>query len=114
MMTDFTTWTHYFKWDSEHEANGIDRQNTVGLTDDGTLASELEEQFRTLQEIVRTLNEIVLVNVIGEELELEMDDDTFVVKAKEKRGRGRPKNVEKYGLKKDGTAKKKPGRKKTR
>jgi len=73
-----------------------------------------KKRIEELEEQVRTLNEIVLVNVIGEELELEMDDDTFVVKAKEKRGRGRPKNVEKYGLKKDGTAKKKPGRKKTR
>lgn len=70
MMTDFTTWTHYFKWDSGHSANGIDRHNTVGLIDDGTLASELEEQFRSGDPLGEgvvwpTVAEISLVGALG-------------------------------------------------
>jgi hypothetical protein len=70
MMTDFTTWTHYFKWDSDHEANGIDRQNALGLIDDGTLASELEEQFRSGDPLGEgvvwpTVAEISLVGALG-------------------------------------------------
>lgn len=70
MMTDFTTWTHYFKWDSDHQANGIDRKNTLGLVDDGTLASELEEQFRSGDPLAEgvvwpTVAEISLVGALG-------------------------------------------------
>lgn len=70
MMTDFTTWTHYFKWDSEHAANGIDRHNPLGSIDDGTLAKELEGQFRSGDPLAEgvvwpTVAEISLVGALG-------------------------------------------------
>jgi len=70
MMTNFTTWTHYFKWDSEHKANGIDYKQVKGLNDDGKLAVELEGQVRSgdpLGEGVvwETVAEISLVGALG-------------------------------------------------
>jgi len=48
MMTTFTTWTHYFKWDSKHPKNGITvNENKIGLFDDGSMSTILEMQPRS-------------------------------------------------------------------
>lgn len=76
MMTNFTTWTHYFKWDSHHAANGIDHDHkkcqgvNANVNDDGIFAKELEGQVRSgdpLDEGVvwPTIAEISLVGALG-------------------------------------------------
>eukprot|EP01083_Nonionella_stella_P274570 932099_1 len=70
MMTDFTIWTHYFKWDSMHPMNGINRENVVGFVDDGTLTKDLEKQPRSgdphgVGVIWPTIAEISLVGALG-------------------------------------------------
>jgi len=70
MMTTFTIWTHYFKWDTNHPANGIDHTKPKGMLDDGSLAIELEKQFRSgdpLSEGVvwSTVAEMSLVGALG-------------------------------------------------
>jgi hypothetical protein len=85
MMTTFTTWTHYFKWDSLHPASGISdyagivpsaEQNNdqkgvaISRTDDGCLANELENQFRSGDPLTKgvvwpTIAEIGLVGALG-------------------------------------------------
>lgn len=48
LWTNFTTWTHYFKWDSLHPASGFSsEQPSSGKADiTGELANELESQPR--------------------------------------------------------------------
>jgi hypothetical protein len=70
MMTNFTTWTHYFKWDSEHKSNGIVHKESKGLNDDGKLAEELEGQVRSGDPLAEgvvwgTIAEISLVGALG-------------------------------------------------
>lgn len=70
MMTNFTTWTHYFKWDSHHSANGIDHKKCQGLNDDGIFAKELEGQVRSGDPLAEgvvwpTIAEISLVGALG-------------------------------------------------
>lgn len=50
LWTNFTTWTHYFKWDSSHAMSGIPtmNNNTPALVDtDGSVAGKLESQPRS-------------------------------------------------------------------
>jgi len=59
LLTNFTTWSHYFKWDSTHPAsgmvgvqgNGVDSTTATASasnTDvDGSLSSQLEQQHRS-------------------------------------------------------------------
>lgn len=51
LWTNFTTWTHYFKWDSSHAMSGIPTMNSNGslalVDSDGSLAQELEQQPRS-------------------------------------------------------------------
>lgn len=75
LWTNFTTWTHYFKWDSLHEMSGI--QSTDALDKkalvvdlDGSLSSELEAQPRSGDPlssgvVFPTLAEISLLGGIG-------------------------------------------------
>ena len=70
MMTDFTIWTHYFKWDSCHLMNGINRDNLVGVVDNGELTKELESQPRSGDPhgtgvVWPTIAEISLVGALG-------------------------------------------------
>lgn len=70
MMTDFTIWTHYFKWDSNHPMNGIDRGNIVGIVDDGRMTKEMESQPRSGDPhgtgvVWPTIAEISLVGALG-------------------------------------------------
>lgn len=70
MMTDFTTWTHYFKWDSNHAMNGIDRDKIEGRIDDGSLTKALESQPRSGDPhgagvVWPTIAEISLVGALG-------------------------------------------------
>ena len=71
MMTTFTTWTHFFKWDSLHPQNGITIcEHEKGIVDDGTLSTELELQSRsgdpTATGVVwPTVAEISLVGALG-------------------------------------------------
>lgn len=70
MMTTFTTWTHYFKWDSVHPKNGIERNNPKGLSDSGILSTELESQTRSGDPhgsgvVWPTVAEIGLVGALG-------------------------------------------------
>jgi len=71
MMTTFTTWTHFFKWDSLHPQNGITIcEHEKGFVDNGTLSSELELQSRsgdpTATGVVwPTVAEISLVGALG-------------------------------------------------
>ena len=69
-MTTFTTWTHYFKWDTEHKANGIDRANPNGMLDNGSLAGDLEGQIRSGDPLGEgvvwpTIAEISLLGALG-------------------------------------------------
>lgn len=69
MMTNFTTWTHYFKWDSHHKANGMNATDQ-GKNDDGALANELEAQIRAGDPLAEgvvwpTIAEISLVGALG-------------------------------------------------
>jgi hypothetical protein len=70
MMTNFTIWTHYFKWDSLHHMNGINRDNLVGVVDDGSLTKALESQPRSGDPhgtgvVWPTIAEISLVGALG-------------------------------------------------
>eukprot|EP00553_Chaetoceros_curvisetus_P005876 CAMPEP_0204616458 /NCGR_PEP_ID=MMETSP0717-20131115/3690_1 /ASSEMBLY_ACC=CAM_ASM_000666 /TAXON_ID=230516 /ORGANISM="Chaetoceros curvisetus" /LENGTH=1023 /DNA_ID=CAMNT_0051629709 /DNA_START=589 /DNA_END=3660 /DNA_ORIENTATION=+ len=70
MMTTFTTWTHYFKWDSAHSVNGIDQSNRKGKVDDCTLSDELERQTRSGNPLTEgvvwpTIAEMSLVGALG-------------------------------------------------
>eukprot|EP01083_Nonionella_stella_P201900 738134_1 len=75
MMTNFTTWTHYFKWDSLHAVNGIDHDKGMGMgkgrmDDDGTLSTELEGQVRSGDALAEgvvwpTIAEMSLVGALG-------------------------------------------------
>ena len=70
MMTNFTTWTHYFKWDSRHTANGIDLEKTPGASDEGSLAEGLERQPRSGDPLGEgvvwpTIAEMSLVGALG-------------------------------------------------
>jgi hypothetical protein len=76
MMTNFTTWTHYFKWDSMHPSNGIDRNTngkskSTGVVDeDGSFAEGLERQPRSGDPLGEgvvwpTIAEIGLVGALG-------------------------------------------------
>jgi len=48
LYTNFTTWTHYFRWDSLHEASGMKRNTDQKAADaDGSLAKELEALTRS-------------------------------------------------------------------
>eukprot|EP00521_Asterionellopsis_glacialis_P006045 CAMPEP_0195280628 /NCGR_PEP_ID=MMETSP0707-20130614/239_1 /TAXON_ID=33640 /ORGANISM="Asterionellopsis glacialis, Strain CCMP134" /LENGTH=822 /DNA_ID=CAMNT_0040339403 /DNA_START=314 /DNA_END=2782 /DNA_ORIENTATION=- len=51
MWTNFTTWTHYFKWDSLHPVSGVNstlRQDNDRIIDsDGVISKELESQPRS-------------------------------------------------------------------
>ncbi|GFH61686.1 hypothetical protein CTEN210_18162 [Chaetoceros tenuissimus] len=69
MMTNFTTWTHYFKWDSQHKANGMNATDQ-GKNDEGILANELESQIRAGDPLAEgvvwpTIAEISLVGALG-------------------------------------------------
>jgi hypothetical protein len=48
MFTNFTNWSHYFKWDSMHEASGVQKavNGSFKIDADGSLAAELENQER--------------------------------------------------------------------
>lgn len=70
MMTTFTTWTHYFKWDSSHRVNGIDHSNPKGKVDDCTLSEELERQPRSGNPLTEgvvwsSIAEMSLVGALG-------------------------------------------------
>eukprot|EP00544_Gedaniella_sp_CCMP2646_P002464 CAMPEP_0202507654 /NCGR_PEP_ID=MMETSP1361-20130828/51841_1 /ASSEMBLY_ACC=CAM_ASM_000849 /TAXON_ID=210615 /ORGANISM="Staurosira complex sp., Strain CCMP2646" /LENGTH=895 /DNA_ID=CAMNT_0049141793 /DNA_START=1 /DNA_END=2688 /DNA_ORIENTATION=+ len=51
MWTNFTTWTHYFKWDSLDERSGVQADPTADKSHivdaDGSLSAELESQPRS-------------------------------------------------------------------
>lgn len=49
LWTNFTTWTHYFKWDSSHAMSGIPTMSNSGakVDADGSLANLLESQPRS-------------------------------------------------------------------
>ena len=50
LTTTFTTWTHFFKWDSRHPKSGMMPAPQPGQKtkwDDGTLSTELESQHRS-------------------------------------------------------------------
>ena len=51
LWTNFTTWTHYFKWDSSHAMSGIPTMNSgsnsAPVDADGSLAADLEKQPRS-------------------------------------------------------------------
>ena len=58
LATTFTTWTHYFKWDSTHPTAGIRGSaiakaaasaGMVGMDFDGALSSQLEDHIAELQ-----------------------------------------------------------------
>jgi len=70
MMTTFTTWTHYFKWDSVHPMNGIGVRKPNVIVDDGRLSEELEGQKRSGDPhgsgvVWPTIAEIGLVGALG-------------------------------------------------
>jgi hypothetical protein len=72
MMTDFTIWSHYFKWDSNHIKNGIDRDDDkLGMmVDDGPMTKLLESQPRSGDPhgagvVWPTIAEISLVGALG-------------------------------------------------
>jgi hypothetical protein len=48
LFTSFTTWSHYFRWDSLHEASGIHdiKSEAYAVDSDGSLAAALEQQER--------------------------------------------------------------------
>ena len=79
LTTTFTTWTHYFKWDSTHPTAGL-RGSTfakaaasagmVGVDFDGSLSSQLEAQPRSGDPnhggvVWPTIAEISLVGALG-------------------------------------------------
>lgn len=71
MFTNFTTWSHYFKWDSMHEASGVQGPQTSSKVDaDGSLAIELESQERSGDPLAggivfSSIAEISLVGALG-------------------------------------------------
>lgn len=72
MLTDFTTWTHYFKWDSKHPESGMEAPflSQSYRMDDGCLALELERQPRSGDPLDKgviwsTIAEISLVGALG-------------------------------------------------
>mmetsp|Transcript_17089 Transcript_17089/g.24170 ORF Transcript_17089/g.24170 Transcript_17089/m.24170 type:complete len:414 (+) Transcript_17089:127-1368(+) len=71
MMTTFTTWTHYFKWDSNHPKNGLkSNEHEIGQYDHGSLSNELEMQPRSGNPLTdgvvwSTIAEIGLVGALG-------------------------------------------------
>lgn len=72
MITTFTTWTHYFKWDFYDPRNGIANEKNVNfkVDEDGSLTAELEEQPRSGDplgggNVWPTVAEISLVGALG-------------------------------------------------
>lgn len=70
MMTNFTTWTHYFKWDSNHPSNGIHHDKPNGFVDDGSFSEGLERQPRSGDPLAEgvvwpTIAEMSLVGALG-------------------------------------------------
>jgi len=71
MLTDFTTWTHYFKWDSEHPESGMKAPSFPSYSkDDGRMALELEGQPRSGDPLDKgviwsSIAEISLVGALG-------------------------------------------------
>jgi hypothetical protein len=71
LWTNFTTWTHYFKWDSVHPQSGIQGTETSRPADrDGSLAQELEACERSGDPLVGgivfpEIAEIALVGGLG-------------------------------------------------
>lgn len=72
LTTTFTTWTHYFRWDSRHPKSGMSPTPVPNLKskwDDGTLSTELEAQPRAGDPVGgvvwSTVAEISLLGGIG-------------------------------------------------
>lgn len=74
LWTNFTTWTHYFKWDSLDERSGVLSSQKVDKTrhvdQDGSLSAELEAQPRSGDPLATgvvspTIAEIGLLGGIG-------------------------------------------------
>ena len=72
MFTNFTHWSHYFKWDSMHEASGVQAALNSSLKADtnGDLSAELEAQERSGDPLAGgvvfpTIAEIGLVGALG-------------------------------------------------
>jgi len=71
MFTNFTTWSHYFKWDSMHKASGVQGPQTSSKVDaDGSVAIELESQERSGDPLAGgivfpSIAEISLVGALG-------------------------------------------------
>lgn len=75
MFTNFTTWSHYFKWDSMHHASGVQQvaastANKCMVDADGSLASQLEHQQRSGDPlgggiVFESIAEISLVGGLG-------------------------------------------------
>jgi len=79
LTTTFTTWTHYFKWDSTHPKSGIygsavakaaASAGMVGMDHDGSLSAMLEDQPRSGDPnhsgvVWPTIAEISLVGALG-------------------------------------------------
>eukprot|EP00547_Thalassionema_nitzschioides_P002931 CAMPEP_0194201966 /NCGR_PEP_ID=MMETSP0156-20130528/2110_1 /TAXON_ID=33649 /ORGANISM="Thalassionema nitzschioides, Strain L26-B" /LENGTH=951 /DNA_ID=CAMNT_0038927319 /DNA_START=131 /DNA_END=2986 /DNA_ORIENTATION=- len=71
MFTNFTTWSHYFKWDSMHAGSGVQgSQKLFKVDSDGSLAIELEAQERSGDPLAGgivfpSIAEISLVGALG-------------------------------------------------
>ena len=72
LTTTFTTWTHYFRWDSKHPKSGMTASPSPGQKnkwDDGSLSTELESQPRSGDPVGgvvwSTVAEISLVGGLG-------------------------------------------------
>ena len=70
MWTNFTTWTHYFRWDSLHPQSGMDSVSGDFVDRDGSLAKALESLPRTGDPLIsgiifENIAEIGLVGGLG-------------------------------------------------
>lgn len=71
LWTNFTTWTHYFKWDSVHPQSGVQATDSALKADrDGSLSNELEACTRSGDPMVGgivfpEIAEIALVGGLG-------------------------------------------------
>lgn len=72
LFTNFTHWSHYFKWDSRHEASGVQAASHSSFKADanGSLSDELEAQERSGDPLAGgvvfpTIAEIGLVGALG-------------------------------------------------
>lgn len=71
LYTNFTTWTHGFRWDSRDARSGIDSANTAATNlDDGTLSAELDALPRSGDPlrngiVFEPVAEIALVGALG-------------------------------------------------